>query len=325
MSPEDAPPPPESTAPGAPRVDASWRRRGLLHRAHDDGRREYPGVALDFAVYARRALDLATRRVERGGVAPTDARVDDALERAHGADLYLAIACDAGLARSWETLEERVLPGLSRVAARRGASAAEAQDVLAELPGELCSPPPSGGARTRLGSYDGSGSLFAWLAVVVARRVADLRRASYTPTGRAATSLEASGESAPAPAATDAASRRPIDRLVLDEEASRFREALRRAWRDLTDREALVLLWKHRDGLAQRDIARLLDVGEPRVSRLLDAALAKLRTTIQRAGVAGPGGGASAPWLALADALRTHLASSAPFHDVLERDPSSHD
>ena len=45
----------------------------------------------------------------------------------------------------------------------------------------------------------------------------------------------------------------------------------------LTDRERFVLVLRYRDGLAQKSIADLLGVGEPRVSRSLAGAVDKLR------------------------------------------------
>jgi hypothetical protein len=76
--------------------------------------------------------------------------------------------------------------------------------------------------------------------------------------------------------------------------------------RALTPKERLTLVLKHRDARPQREIARLLAVGEPRVSRLLAAAVARLRDAMARLGSAPEG----APGRPVADgALEEPLAA----------------
>jgi RNA polymerase sigma factor (sigma-70 family) len=192
------------------------------------------------------------------------------LLRTARADLFLAIACDRGVPGAWEALARRFLPGLGTLVFRLGAPPAVARAILEELPGELCSPPPRGGARTRIGTFDGSGSLAAWLAVHVRRRLVDRWRAART--------CEPAGplEELPAPEID------PGDALVAKETRARARSALESGWARMTTSEALACEWKLQGAMSQRQIAQLLGVCEPRVSRLLDAAQLKLWTAIRR-------------------------------------------
>jgi RNA polymerase sigma factor (sigma-70 family) len=295
----------------------------VLRRGYEAGVRTYGPLPLSFEAYARHVLEHVRSRLKRCGASAD--RQSDALAAAHGADLFLSIACETDVPDAWRVLVERVLVTLGPVAGRRGASPAEAHELLAELPGELCAPPPSGGARTRIGTYDGSGSLFAWLAVIIARRVADAHRAGGSRSRPPVLSLDARGGDAGAAEVASDRSAPPEGRVLEQEAVRNLRSALREVWDRLTDREALALLWKHRDGLSQRDIARILDVGEPRVSRILDGAVAKLREGLSRRITAPSGPGSDSAWAHLAEALGSHLASAVPFHDIVDREPPSRD
>jgi RNA polymerase sigma-70 factor (ECF subfamily) len=300
--------PGDASAPGsgaAPEVEA------LLRGGHDAGRAAHPGIDLPHEAFARRATDLAQRRLRRIGpalaAAGYAAALAEALSRAALADLFLAVACEEGVPGAWDAFAARYGPVVAALALRRGASRQEAEDLSREIPGDLFAPPPGGGARTRLGTYDGTGSLTAWLGVLVHRRLVDQRRAAAlgpAPVDPERAEAVAAGSSGadPAAAALDA------------ETARRFGEALRDVWGSLSPRETLAVLLRYRDGLPQTDIARLLAVGEPRVSRILAGAAEKIRAAVQRRVGARPAVGSEDPdrlRAALQEALVKSMASLA--------------
>ncbi len=136
--------------------------------------------------------------------------------------------------------------------------------------------------------------------MIVGRRLADRRRAADRP---------ATGEE---PAAPERLAPDPAAAAVEAETGLRFEEAFRGAWSALTEREALVLLFKFRDGLPQTEIARVLGVGEPRVSRMISGASEKIRMAVLRR--IGSGAGAEEPdagpaWEALSRAVAGFLAT----------------
>jgi RNA polymerase sigma factor (sigma-70 family) len=281
----------EGSASGGSPFDA------VLRRAFDAGVAEHGPLALSFETFASRVLALTARRLARGGRRPAPDETAAALERAALPDVFLAVACDERVAGSWERLASRCEPLAVAMAMRRGASRAEAEQIARDLPGQLFTPPDDGSARTRLGTFDGSGSLSGWLAVIVARRVADVRRAA-----RPQAALP------PDAAARDAED--PLAAAIGREAAGRFTEAVDAAWRSLTPREALALLLLHRDGLAQSQIARVMAVGEPRVSRIVAAATGKLRAAVARSAGSGNGAaGDAATWVALRAAAAKSLAT----------------
>jgi len=288
-------------APPAAAPDRDARAlAGPLRRAWEAGRLEYDDLPLPFEAFARGVLARLRRRLERAGVAPARGRLAAALGLTAGADLFLALACEGDVPGAWEALMGRLVPRLQQLALRRGASPAEAEELARELPGELVAPPRQGPARTLIGTYEGTGTLFSWLAGILLRRRALAARSSRT-----VPLVEAAG---PGACATAPVCEDPARQASASELADRLRSAFGEAWSALTPKEGLALLYKYRDGLPQTGIAQLLDVGPPRVTRLLQQGVDKVRSAlVKRLGAAtseeGPG-----LWTALRGAVERSLA-----------------
>lgn len=300
----------------APDISPKGADADRLRVGFDDGERAHGPLGLAFDVYAARVTALVRQRLERAGAEPTPAAIVHALERTALGDLYLAIACDERLPAAWEAFVGRFSPRLRALARRRGAREDEADAIARELPGALVAPPALGGARTRMGTFDGSGSLLAWLATIVAYRLVDPHRAPRTEPIEAVLRAEESSARRVAPTAD--ASADPASLAVADESRARFSDALAGAWAHLAPRERLAVGWKYRDGLSQIDIARLLGVGPPRASRILARAVEKLRVGLGSEVRARRGDDDPASWRALERAIEVHLAIAARPPDSLE-------
>jgi hypothetical protein len=110
-----------------------------------------------------------------------------------------------------------------------------------------------------------------------------------------------------APAAADPAVR--AERMEVE---GRLQRALADALGTCTVGERSALLLTHREGWSGRDVARLLGVGPPRVSRLLAQATAKVRGALVPALKAVGGVAADADtWTALRDAVGRCLSGVA--------------
>ena len=240
-------------------------RETLLRRARAEALRRYGPLELSLEDFSSEALRRAEVGLCRRGVDPAG-RLDGALARAALPDLFLAVACERNVDGAWEALTQRVLPELRAVALRCNASSSEAEEIVASLPGDLVAPVRGDPDVTRLSTYDGSGSLRGWLSAMVARRSADRGRERRPQPI----------ESAPEPRAVSV-------RTEIAELGERLRAVLCEAWSALTPKESLALLLCYRDGLAQKKVAAVLAVGEPRLSRLLKGATGKLRDRVERA------------------------------------------
>jgi RNA polymerase sigma factor (sigma-70 family) len=213
------------------------------------------------------------------------------------ADHALAQACDAGLPGAWERLRLAYVRPLRAFLRKRGASSREAEHLVDETWGALAMPPARGGARTRLGTYDGRGTLYAWLATILWRRLADLWRAR-------AVERPAEELAGLAPGADDA-----LDRVAGDESRRLVARALEDAWPRLTTRELQVVVMKYRYRLPQTEIARAMSIGAPRVSRLLESATERLRAAVR--GACGHVPGLAGAWEDVSGVLGRLLARTS--------------
>lgn len=275
--------------------------RRALAGAHAAGRLAHAGLELSREAFDAHALVVAARRRAR-----TDAQTAPALDvlvaSAAASDLYLAAAAIHGVDGAWEQIENDQRMRLTALARARGAGTAEAERLATDVLGDLAL--PGGGQELLLATYDGTGSLFGWLATILVRRLWRAARA----TRRRARTLDAEGVALPSeprlgPGAT-AATR---------EWEARVRSALESVLERLTPRERCVLVMTHADGRSGRDIARILRVGPPRVSRLLQQATTKVREgllpLVRSAGVRGRLDEAS--WDALRDCVGEALKTVA--------------
>jgi RNA polymerase sigma factor (sigma-70 family) len=241
--------------------------RQALEVAHARGRLAHGALGLSAEEYASHALASAARRLARrpDGEAPALARV---VGDAVAADLYLAAAASRDVEGAWARLDAELRPRLEALARSRGASPNDADRLVSELVGDLAL--PGGGADRLLATYDGTGSLFGWLATILLRRLLRETRASRRRPG----SLDDETASPPAPRLG------PAEGAEAREVEERVGVALDRALERLTPRERAALVLRHADGRTGREIARLLGVGAPRVSRLLDQATSKVRDAV---------------------------------------------
>ena len=249
---------------------------GVLRIAFRQGELAYPDIPLGFERFARRLVEIVHRRPE-GAVADTGpGHFMRRLSRVVGTDIFLAIACEERIPGAWETFHRTHAEQVRRAASRYRSLSTDSEEIAEGLVGELFSPPADGVTRTRLGSYDGSGPLGAWLLAVLRNRLIDARRSQE---GEARRRLVAGR-------------RRRVDRgsvrteepphsMAAEEARGRFESALGRAWESLTPLQQFALTLKYRDGRRQTEIAELLGVGEPRVSRLVSRGVDRLRQAIR--------------------------------------------
>lgn len=287
-----------------------------LAEGHAQGRAAWPPVEFSITRYAARAFEVTARRPALDGHAPGSSAHADAVARAALADLYLSLACDDRTEHAWPVLVARFTRPLRAVASRM--RRADAEEAAHDLLDDLATPGPDG-SRTRLGGFDGRGSLLGWLTAILVRRVWKSGRRGDT---RATVSLDA-GEGERGPQGRDRAGHGsdgadPAERVADAETAAVLDRAFARAWDDLTARERLALLLKHRDGRTQREVAATLGVGEPRVSRLVGAAVEKLRQGVIAALPSAGGDGLRDRALALLAARVAARLARTP----LERPPS---
>ncbi|HEU4393920.1 MAG TPA: hypothetical protein VFS92_00020, partial [Planctomycetota bacterium] len=149
---------------------------GVLRIAYRQGELAYPDLPLTFERFALRLVEIVHRR-PLGAVADTGpGHFMRRLSRVVGTDIFLAIACEERIPGAWETFHRTHAEQVRRAASRYRSLSTDSEEIAEGLVGELFSPPADGASRTRLGSYDGSGPLGAWLLAVLRNRLVDARR-----------------------------------------------------------------------------------------------------------------------------------------------------
>ena len=283
-----------------PGAASSTENLPLLHELFELGQRTHAGLVLAPEDFELALLARVAARQRRAGLEPTASQTREMLLTTSGADLYLVLCCDKRMAGAWERLTESYEPRLRKLALYLGMR--DVEPLAADLFGNLAGPAKETWAHTKLGSYLGAGTLFAWLGVILRRQVADVaRRKSAREVTVAQTEVVESSD--------------PLEHAMINELAGQLREVLHIAWESLDDRERLVVLCKYRVGLGQRTIAALLGLSESRVSRIVSQAVARIRSTLVRhleREQPGRWGDEDRLWHALMHVVATHLSQAGP-------------
>jgi RNA polymerase sigma factor (sigma-70 family) len=292
-------PPPDA----ALRLRSAWERGRLFHL----------GLELSEHSFVARALDAFRRRFEQSGNALAE-DLAAAIEIFPAEDFYLATACETNLPGAWDRFTQeyasRLAPPL-----RKLWSGCDAQALALDLCADMALPPQDGRTRTKLGAFQGLGSLFNWLLVSARRQViATKKQLARDPPPLP----ESEGPRAHDPG--------PFELAADSEDAGRIQAIIAEVWKTLTSKESLGITLKYASEMNQRAIARVLDVSESRVSRILGAAFTKLHDGVNRAlGAArsqdAPGAGVLKLLAADLEALLT--INSAFVLDLKRRGPDS--
>ena len=127
-------------------------KQGALRALHARGREAWPNIDLDLVTFST----LAAYRLG-----------DGELDHIRADELYLAIACAAGVDHAIVALEKHYLSGLVWTLVRRGQDAATAADIVQAVRVRFLVGGP--GRLPRIAEYNGRGSLATWIGVAAVR------------------------------------------------------------------------------------------------------------------------------------------------------------
>jgi RNA polymerase sigma-70 factor len=217
--------------------------------------RRYPTIDLPFEAFAARVQQIQN---ETGG-AP-----------AHYEDLYLAIACARGDRIAWECFADQYLAALRRMAVQACRNPAVGEDVAQDLVRALMED------RHKLASYNGSGSLSAWLRVAVARAAVTRFRKG----GREVSleEVQERGEEHPGAAPQG----RPSGETLDSRWGAVLSEVLASEIRKLPPKDRLLLGLYYVQGVTLKAIAAQFHVHESTASRWIDGLRDGIRKRVER-------------------------------------------
>jgi RNA polymerase sigma-70 factor len=214
---------------------------------------------LGFNSYAGRLLQTVTKQL---GPAPGESATVALCKSLHTDDLYLSTACAQNLAKARASLQSLYSRQVLSVALSACSSKCAGQELADSILGHLFLPDRSG--RARIASYDGRSSLATWLAAVINHKAIQERR--HQRNNHLA--IDCAGH-----LADDGESVRIEASLRSHECKTMLGQALERAASLMDDRDRLILLLRHEDGLSGNQIAALLEVHPSTVTRRLHCVL----------------------------------------------------
>jgi RNA polymerase sigma-70 factor len=184
-------------------------------------------------------------------------------------DLYVAIACAQPSESAWSYFVTNYGRHMYETARAHLPSQDAAKEVVDFVLADLSLPDRSG--RSRIASYDGRSPLAGWIRVVIVHQASKERN-------HRSNSFE-SIECVPEMADQSAA-----QRIEAEVRGHRYHsmvcDSMDKASRSLSDRERLILLLRYDEELQAAEIARILRVSRPTITRSLQAIHKKLRDEI---------------------------------------------
>jgi RNA polymerase sigma-70 factor, ECF subfamily len=233
--------------------------------AYERCRKRYTTIDLPYEAFLARLEEIVS--AEAAGNAP-DLRA--AISRLQLEDLYLAVACSRGDRIAWEYFADDYLAMIRKFALRACRNPSDAEDLAQNLVARLMED------GSRLGSYNGRGSLSAWLRVSVAHAAIDRFRRNAKQVSLEATEEE-SGNTLPQ-ASVDSPAEDRLDRRWGPVLCSVVTEEIRK----IPTRDRLILCLYYLQAVPLKLIGRHFRVHEATASRWLDGLRRKLRKNVER-------------------------------------------
>jgi len=188
-------------------------------------------------------------------------------------DLLQVQMCLRGDAAALGGLRERFDGTLRAILSARGASATEADDILADLWGDCVG---SGGEHPALlEKYSGKCPLQGWLALVATNRWYDAKRRTARGVKIMSTASEESGETT--------VSGNPAEQVPTgfeDAIVDLLRDSLKASFAACAPQEMVLLRLVFLHGVSQREVARALGWNESKLSRNLSQTMQNVETKV---------------------------------------------
>jgi RNA polymerase sigma factor (sigma-70 family) len=238
----------------------------LIAQAYAQAYAHHGDFGLTAAAFSSRLHSIVGRRA--GAPAPS-LNACEFISRLYLDDLYLSSACTQGSDAAWRCFASHYGAHIRRVSLAACRSKSAAHDLADSLLGHIFLPDATG--HCRMASYEGLSPLSAWLAAIIRHRALNECRLK----AGAMESLDLLNDM------PDESSIRQAEAGI---RAGRYRCLINDSFADavglLSHRERLILHLRYGQQMQVREVARLLDVKPPAISRQIDRTLLKLRERV---------------------------------------------
>jgi RNA polymerase sigma-70 factor len=193
-------------------------------------------------------------------------------------ELFLTTACASGDGGAWKAFHLRYHRVIQQAARYCTENASEAQELSESMMSDLFLPisASSGKKTSKIGQYDGTGSLEGWIKVVVTRMSIDQIRRSRKQVSLEDLAME------PESRARTQEEVGPSIGMDVPAASKMFLASLNHAMNQLSAQEKLILSLYYQRDLSLKEIGRLIKVHESTVSRTLDRLKKQVRKSVER-------------------------------------------
>lgn len=225
----------------------------------------YPEFGLspgDFREAVIEAINKYLIGFAKGGVVPSTQEIRRFLGGIQDLDLYLTLACARGNEQAWWQFDRQHRSFIERLARRLASSGMDANEVIDSVYVELFGTKVVGGVRqSKFRTYTGRGTLRGWLRTVTWHAAVDLYRGRQAeiPLEDWSGSVDETRERQPWRGEARGTERLMLAKVVRERYLSVTVAALDQSLATLDDRETLLLLYYHVEGLKLREIARIVE------------------------------------------------------------------
>lgn len=247
---------------------------GRIFDIYEEARQTHGNLGVPFEGYARRVMAICAKVYRLGE--PSLALVP----QLHYCDLYLAMACAAGIDEAWERFDKLYRKYLTSLFFGLCWQTSVAADLSEGMLAELFLPDGSG--KSKIATYDGRSSLQTWLRTISSNRVYSemTRRNNVDRRPEAGDKLQGSSIN---DHPDDAVARKRYEKVL--------KESVRIACAELDADEKTLLIWRFDQGVRLGRIAEILEVHQSTITRSIERIGRKMRSSLAfhlvRAGV-GP-------------------------------------
>jgi RNA polymerase sigma-70 factor, ECF subfamily len=231
-----------------------------LHAVAHAAAAVWPKIAIDHAVFVEHVRERLPAGLEEA---------ERALERIHGADLFLACACLHGDHAAWRELDRTHLARVGEFVSRIDRNPAFADEIRQRLAEKLVH---DQGGPAKLSLYTGRGPLGAWLRVAAIREAQNAKRGPANRQG-----VDADDVNLASP------DHDPEVQLLKRRYAAEFKEAFQAVLVSLAADERNVLRLHYLDGLTIEEVGKAYRVSRATAARWIADARGKIVDRVQKA------------------------------------------
>jgi RNA polymerase sigma-70 factor len=253
--------------------------RSAVEKRHRQIQEAFEDIRLDLDYFLHKVAAVMRKRFpQQASRAQLDGATTEFLDSLKWEELFLTTACASGDGAAWKAFHLRYHAVIQKAARYCTENSSEAQELSESMMSDLFLPASKGSGQrlSKIGQYDGIGSLEGWIKVVVSRMAIDRIRRLQKQVSLEEIEVEQPSRTETSPdmgtgVGTDVA-----------RASQMFQSSLNHALKQLETQEKLILSLYYLKDVNLKEIGKLLRVHESTISRTLDRVRRQLRKSVEK-------------------------------------------